>query len=196
MIEPIEKLAHHLSRLPGIGAKTAQRLAYAIISMNQSEVHALADSLIQAKEKIHFCPVCGHYTEHDPCSICGDPKRNGQLLCVVRDPRDVFAMEKTHEYRGKYHVLQGVLSPMNGVGPENIRIRELLERVQADDVAEVVLATGSDVEGEATSSYIAKLLKDHGVMVSRIAHGVPVGSSLEHIDEVTLARAFSHRREM
>ena len=196
MLESIETLVHYLSRLPSIGTKTAQRLAYAIIEMPETEVRALSDALIQAKQRIRFCKVCGHYSEDELCSICANPARNSQTICVVRDPRDVIAMEKTREFRGRYHVLHGVISPMNGVGPDDIRIQALLDRLEPEAIHEVILATNSDVEGEATASYIAQLLKEKNILVSRIAHGIPIGSSLEYIDEVTLQRALSHRREM
>ena len=196
MLESIETLVHYLSRLPSIGTKTAQRLAYAIIEMPETEVRALSDALLCAKQKIRFCSRCGHYAEDELCSICSNPARNSQTICVVRDPRDVLAMEKTREFRGRYHVLHGVISPMNGVDPDDIRLRELLDRLAPEAIHEVILATNSDVEGEATASYIAQLLKEKHILVSRIAHGIPIGSSLEYIDEVTLQRALSHRREM
>lgn len=196
MLESIENLVHSFSRLPGIGTKTAQRLAYAIIDMPQNDVRLFSEALMEVKERICFCNCCGHYAEGEFCSICSNPMRNSNILCVVRDPRDVIALEKTREFNGKYHVLHGALSPMNGIGPDDIQIASLLKRIEPEHVQEIVLATDSDVEGEATASYIAQLLKTYPVIVSRIAHGIPIGSSLEYIDEMTLRRAFSQRREM
>lgn len=196
LLESIENLVHSFSRLPGIGTKTAQRLAYAIIDMPQSDVRQFSEALMDAKERIRFCDCCGHYAEGELCSICSNPMRNSNILCVVRDPRDVIALEKTREFNGKYHVLHGALSPMNGIGPDDIQIASLLKRIEPEHVQEIVLATDSDVEGEATASYIAQLLRSYPVVVSRIAHGIPIGSSLEYIDEMTLRRAFSQRREM
>lgn len=196
IIEPIAKLSNQLSRLPGIGAKTAQRLAYHIINLPQADVKELTDAITIAKQRIHYCPVCGNFTEFDPCSVCSDSSRTSEVLCVVRDPRDVLAMEKTREFKGRYHVLHGIISPMDGIGPDDIRINELLERVKAESVKEVIMATNPDVEGEATASYISRLLKPLGVLVTRIAHGIPIGGNLEYIDEITLAKAIEGRREM
>ena len=156
----------------------------------------LADAIVSARENVRDCPVCGTYTDVTPCAICGDPARDGTVLCVVSDPRDVTAMERTREFIGKYHVLHGVLSPMDGVGPGDIRINELVERVKAGNVKEVILATDPDVEGEATASYIARLLKPMGVSCTRIAHGIPIGGNLEYTDEVTLAKALEGRRAL
>lgn len=193
-IEPIEKLTTQLARLPGIGHKTAQRLAYHILGVPEAQALELADAIIAARRDVHDCPICGTYTDVTPCAICADEKRDGSVICVVCDPRDVTAMEKTREFSGKYHVLQGVLSPMNGVGPNDIRINELVERVKKGGVREVILATNPDVEGEATASYIARLLKPMGVACTRIAHGIPIGGNLEYTDEVTLAKALEGRR--
>lgn len=195
-IEPIVRLTTQLSRLPGIGQKTAQRLAYHILDIPASQAKELADAIVVAREKVHDCPVCGTYTDVSPCAICADPGRDEGLLCVVCDARDVTAMEKTREFRGKYHVLHGVLSPMDGVGPNDIRINELVERVKGGKVREVILATDPDVEGEATASYIARLLRPMGVSCTRIAHGIPIGGNLEYTDEVTLAKALEGRRAM
>ena len=170
-IEAINALTMQLARLPGIGAKSAQRLAYHIL-------------------------ICGNYTDVEPCAICADAARKSDVLCVVRDARDVFAMEKLREFRGKYHVLHGTISPMDGIGPDDIRIKELLQRVEQEGVNEVILATNPDVEGEATASYIARLLKPKGVRVTRIAHGIPIGGNLEYVDEMTLLKAVEGRREM
>ena len=193
-IEPIEKLTTQLARLPGIGHKTAQRLAYHILGVPEAQALELADAIIAARRDVHDCPICGTYTDVTPCAICADEKRDGSVICVVCDPRDVTAMEKTREFSGKYHVLQGVLSPMDGVGPNDIRINELVERVKRGGVREVILATNPDVEGEATASYIARLLKPMGVACTRIAHGIPIGGNLEYTDEVTLAKALEGRR--
>ena len=193
-IEPIEKLTTQLARLPGIGHKTAQRLAYHILGVPEAQALELADAIIAARRDVHDCPICGTYTDVTPCAICADEKRGGSVICVVCDPRDVTAMEKTREFSGKYHVLQGVLSPMDGVGPNDIRINELVERVKKGGVREVILATNPDVEGEATASYIARLLKPMGVACTRIAHGIPIGGNLEYTDEVTLAKALEGRR--
>ena len=185
-----------LNRLPGIGIKSAQRLAFHIISMQQSDVSALTEAILNAKQRVHFCPVCGNYTENDLCDVCADPKRSAEVLCVVENARDVLFMERIHEFRGRYHVLGGVLSPMDGVGPDQLSIAALIERVQNDGVSEVILATNPDVEGEATASYIAKQLKPLGCRVSRIAHGIPIGGNLEYVDEITLSKSIENRREM
>ena len=195
-IEPIEKLTTQLARLPGIGNKTAQRLAYHILGVPEAQALELADAIIAARRDVHDCPICGTYTDVTPCAICADEKRDGSVICVVCDPRDVTAMEKTREFSGKYHVLQGVLSPMDGVGPNDIRINELVERVKKGGVREVILATNPDVEGEATASYIARLLKPFDVKITRLAYGIPVGSNLEYADDATLLRALAGRMEM
>ena len=195
-VEAISRLVNELSKLPGIGRKTAQRLAYHILSLSEDQVRALAVAIFNGKKQVHFCPVCGNFTDTDPCAICSDPNRNREIICVVRDPRDVNAMERMRDYNGLYHVLHGVISPMNGVGPDDIRIRELMSRLASGEVKEVVLATNPDVEGEATAAYISRLIKPLGIRVTRIAHGVPVGGELEYTDEVTLMRAFQGRREV
>ena len=196
MIEPIARMVNQLSKLPGIGQKTAQRLAYYIVGMPEEQVRELAVAIFNGKKQVHFCSICGNYTNEDPCPICSnDSRKNGQL-CVVRDPRDVAAMERMRDYNGQYHVLHGVISPMQGIGPDDIRIRELLSRLTDGTITEVILATNPDVEGEATAAYIARLIKPLGIRVTRIAHGIPVGADLEYTDEVTLAKAFSGRSEM
>lgn len=195
-MESIEKLIASFNRLPGIGIKSAQRLAYHVISMPDEDVNALADALIEAKQRVHFCPVCGSYTEDEICEICASPKRSSETLCVVKDARDVSFMERMREYNGRYHVLGGVLSPMDGVGPDKLRIAQLVERIKTEGVREVILATNPDVEGEATASYIAKLLRGMPVRVTRIAHGIPIGGNLEFIDEMTLFKAMQNRRDM
>ncbi len=195
-IEPIQKMVNQLSKLPGIGQKTAQRLAYYIISLEEHQVKDLASAIYNGKKQVHFCPVCGNYTDRDPCALCSDTARDASILCVVRDPRDVAAMDRMRDYKGQYHVLHGVISPMDGVGPDDIRIRELMARLADGGVREVVLATNPDIEGEATASYIARLIRPMGITVTRIAHGVPVGGDLEYTDEVTLSKAFEGRREI
>ena len=195
-IEPIARMVSQLSRLPGIGQKSAQRLAYYIVGLPEEQVHELAAAIWQGRKAVKYCSICGNYTTDDPCGICADASRRNGILCVVRDPRDVAAMERMRDYRGGYHVLHGTISPMEGIGPEDIRIRELLERVGREDIEEVILATNPDIEGEATAAYIARLLKPMGIRVTRIAHGLPVGGDLEYTDEVTLAKAIEGRREM
>ena len=195
-IEPIVRLTTQLSRLPGIGQKTAQRLAYHILDLPLPQAQELSAAIIAAREKVVDCPICGTYTDVTPCGICADTSRDSSVLCVVCDAKDVIAMERTREFHGKYHVLHGVLSPVDGVGPGDIRINELVERVKAGGVKEVILATNPDVEGEATASYIARLLKPMGVSCTRIAHGIPIGGNLEYKDEVTLAKAMEGRRQL
>ena len=194
--DPIARMALQLARLPGIGQKSAQRLAYHIAAMPQEQVKELAAALWQGRKALRLCACCGNYTQEELCPICREPQRHNGQICVVRDARDVAAMERMRDFKGLYHVLGGTLSPMNGVGPEDIRIRELLSRLSAEDVTEVILATNPDIEGEATAAYLARLIKPMGVRVTRIAHGVPVGSDLEYADEVTLAKAMEGRREI
>ena len=195
-IEPILKLATQLGRLPGIGPKTAQRLAYHILDLPESQAEELANAILDAKRNVHFCPVCGTYTDVSPCAICSDPRRDDGLLCVVSEAKDVLSMERTREFFGRYHVLHGVLSPMNGVGPDDIRIRELMDRVREGSFREIIIATNPDVEGEATASYIARLVKPLGIPCTRIAHGIPIGGNLEYADEITLAKALEGRRSI
>lgn len=195
-VEPIARMVNQLARLPGIGQKTAQRLAYHIVGLPEEQVRELAVAIFNGKKQVHFCSVCGNYTDQEPCALCSDPNRHNGLLCVVKDPRDVAAMERMRDYHGQYHVLHGAISPMEGVGPDDIRIRELLTRLASGEVQEVILATNPDVEGEATAAYISRLIKPMGVKVTRIAHGVPVGGDLEYTDEVTLSKAFEGRREL
>ncbi len=183
---------NEFSKLPGVGKKTAQRYAYKVISMSESEARAFADAIVNVKRKVRFCRICGNFTENDVCDVC--LTRDRSQICVVKEPKDVIALEKLHEYKGVYHVLHGVIDPMNGVSPNDIRIKELLDRVGEGGVKEVIMATNPDVEGEATAMYIAKLLKPLGVTVTRLARGVPVGSELEYADEVTLARALIERK--
>ena len=193
---PLSRLTEELARLPGIGPKTSQRLAFHIIALSREDVHSLAQALIEAKEKSFYCSRCFNITDMDPCRICTDPARDRSLLCVVGDPRDVFAMEKTREYRGLYHVLHGAISPMEGIGPDDIKLKELLARLQQEELKEIILATDPTVEGEATAMYVARLLKPMGYRVSRLASGLPVGGNLEYVDEVTLGKALEGRREL
>lgn len=193
-IEPINMIASALNRLPGIGKKSAARLAYYIASMPLEDVRDLSVSVWQGRKAIRFCETCGNYASDTLCSVCADDRRHNGQICVVRDPRDVAAIERMHEYGGLYHVLHGTLSPMDGVGPDDIHIKELVARLSSETVNEVILATNPDVEGEATASYLARLLKPMGIPCSRIAHGVPVGGDLEYTDEVTLQKALEGRR--
>ena len=193
-IEPIGRLMNEFSKLPGVGKKTAQRYAYRVINMSEAEARAFADAIVDVKRKVRFCKVCGNFTENEVCDVCLN--RDKSTICVVKEPKDVVALEKLHEYKGVYHVLHGVIDPMNGVSPNDIRIKELLARVAEGGVKEVIMATNPDVEGEATAMYIAKLLKPLGVVVTRISRGVPVGSELEYADEATLARALTERKEI
>ena len=195
-IRSLENLTARLNRLPGIGIKTAQRLAFYVLSMPAEEVEGLASALTEARRRIHYCPVCGNFTEDEICDICSDNKRDKSVICVVKDARDVSFMERMREFRGCYHVLGGTLSPMDGVGPDDIRIAELISRVKEGEVKEVILATNPDVEGEATASFIAGKLKPMGVKTTRIAHGIPIGGNLEYVDEMTLFKAMENRREV
>ena len=193
-IEPIGRLMNEFSKLPGVGKKTAQRYAYRVINMTDAEARAFADAIVGVKQRVRFCKVCGNFTEEDTCEICRS--RDSSTICVVKEPKDVIALEKLHEFKGVYHVLHGVIDPMNGVSPNDIRIKELLARVNGGAVKEVIMATNPDVEGEATAMYIAKLLKPLDVKVTRLAHGIPIGGELEYTDEVTLARALIERKEL
>lgn len=191
----LTKLIEEFGKLPGIGAKTAQRLAFHVINMEDSATASFADAIISAKKNIKYCSICGNMTDNDPCFLCSNNDRDKNLICVVQEPRDVIAMEKTREFSGTYHVLHGAISPLLGIGPDEIKIKELLKRITVDTI-EVILATNPNVEGEATAMYIARLLKPMGVKVTRIAHGVPVGGDLEYADEVTLMKALEGRREL
>ena len=195
-IEPLAKLIEHFRALPGVGTKTAVRLAYHVIDMDEGKARALAGAILEAKEKIGFCGVCCNLSDRDPCAICASVKRDHTTVCVVEQPQDVAAVERMHDYHGVYHVLHGALSPLEGIGPENLRVKELLSRLQDGSVKEVIMATNPNVEGEATAMYIARLLKPMGVRVTRIAHGRPVGGDLEYADEVTLAKAMENRVEL
>lgn len=193
LIRPLANLHEQLRRLPGIGSKTALRLAYHIINMPAEDVQRLASALVDAKRQVCLCRTCYNLSDKPECGICSDPGRDRSTICVVEQPQDVMAMERSRGYRGMYHVLHGALSPLDGIGPDNLRIKELLRRLQQGEVKEVILATNSNVEGEATAAYLAQLLKPLGVVTSRIAHGLPVGGDLEYADELTLARALENR---
>jgi recombination protein RecR len=195
-VAPVAKLIEELSRLPGVGPKTAQRLAFHILNAPYEQAESLARSIVLARRNIKYCSICCDMTDTDPCRICSSPRRDRSTLCVVEDPRDVIAMEKTREYKGLYHVLHGAISPMEDIGPEDIRIKELLLRLQDDEIKEVILATNPTIEGEATAMYISRLLKPMDIKVTRIAHGIPVGGDLEYADEVTLVKAMEGRREL
>lgn len=190
-IEPIGRLINEFSRLPGVGKKTAQRYAYKVVDMTETEARAFAEAILNVKKKVRYCKICGNFTEDDVCEIC--KRRDPSQICVVKDPRDVSAIEKLHEFKGVYHVLHGVIDPMEGVGPDDIRIRELLARIGEGNVKEVIIATNPDVSGDATAMYLARLINPLGVKVTRLAHGIPVGSEIEFTDDVTLSRAFVER---
>ena len=194
--KPLARLVGELEKLPGIGPKSAQRLAFHILRATEEEARLLSDSIMEVKSRISMCKICFNFTDQELCEICRDPKRDPSVVCVVAEPRDLVAMEKTNEYHGMYHVLQGVISPMEGVGPDMLKIRELQERVGQDHVREVILATNPTIEGDTTAMYIAGLLKPFEVKVSRIAHGMPVGGDLDYADQATLIQALKWRREM
>ena len=193
-IEPIGKLINAFTKLPGVGSKTAQRFAYEVINMTEEEAIAFAETIADCKKKIHFCKICGNYTDKEICDICST--RQNDLICVVKEPKDIIAIEKMHEFKGVYHVLHGVIDPLSGIGPNDIRIRELLARLQEGEVKEVIVATNPDVSGDATAMYIAKLIKPFDIKVTRLAHGIPIGSEIEYTDDVTLARAFVERTDL
>ncbi|HKM28380.1 MAG TPA: recombination mediator RecR [Anaerovoracaceae bacterium] len=194
--KPLGKLINELSKLPGIGGKTAQRLAFHILSLDEREVGELADAITEAKRTMKYCSVCGNLTDTDPCNICSDATRRQDEICVVESPRDVVAMERIKEFDGLYHVLHGAISPMEGIGPEDINLKSLIIRLQKNDVKEIILATNPNIEGEATAMYIARLIKPSGIKVTRIANGIPVGGDLEYADEITLLKAMEGRREL
>lgn len=194
--KPLARLIAELARLPGIGNKSAQRLAFHILSLPEAEVLALSEAIAEAKAGMRYCSVCGNLTDIDPCRVCQDNARDRATICVVESPRDVSAMERIKEYKGLYHVLHGAISPMDGIGPEEINLKSLIVRLQESDVQEVILATNPNIEGEATAMYIARLIKPSGIRVTRIAHGIPVGGDLEYTDEVTLSMAMEGRREL
>lgn len=193
----LEKLIEQFARLPGVGRKSAQRLAFFLLSLPEEDTRAFADAIIDAKASIRCCPICQNLTDSDgPCAICASSRRDSGVICVVADPKDVIAMERTQEYHGLYHVLHGVISPMNHIGPDDLHIRELVERVASGGINEVIMATNPDTEGEATAMYLSRLLKPFQVKVTRLAYGIPVGSHLEFADDATLMRALEGRREM
>ena len=194
--KPLAKLINELSKLPGIGSKSAQRLAFHILALEDREAGQLAEAITTAKREMKYCSVCGNLTDEDPCAICSDSSRREDIICVVESPRDVMAMERIKEYNGLYHVLHGVISPMEGIGPEDINLKSLIQRLQANDVKELIIATNPNIEGEATAMYIARRIKPAGIKVTRIAHGIPVGGDLEYADEVTLLKSLEGRREL
>ena len=193
---PLERLVEQFARLPGIGGKSAQRLAFYVLGLTDQEAQEFADAIVEAKRTVTRCPVCQNLTGGGPCSICASPRRDPAVICVVADPRDVAAMERAREYTGLYHVLHGVISPMNHVGPDDLRIAQLVERVSAGGIEEVIMATNPDTEGETTALYLSRLLKPFGVKTTRLAYGIPVGSHLEFADDATLMRALEGRREI
>lgn len=193
---PVAKLIEEFEKLPGIGHKTAQRLAFHVLNLSEEKVESLSNAIRDAKLNTRYCSICSNLTDVDPCNICNGASRNNSVICVVEDPRDVVAMERTREFKGLYHVLHGAISPMEGIGPEDIKIKELLTRIRDGNISEVILATNPNIEGEATAMYISRLLKPLGIKATRIAHGLPVGGDLEYADEVTLAKALEGRREI
>jgi recombination protein RecR len=195
-VAPVARLIDEFEKLPGIGHKTAQRLAFHILNMPSEKAIGFAKAIVDAKKTVKYCSVCGDLTDIDPCRVCGSDKRDRSVICVVENPRDVVAMERVREYKGLYHVLHGVISPMEGTGPNDINIKALIKRISEAEINEVILATNPDVEGEATAMYIAKLIKPMGVRATRIAHGLPVGGDLEYADEVTLSKSLEGRREI
>lgn len=195
-VAPLERLQEQFERLPGIGKKTAGRLAYYLLSRSDAEAKAFSDAILEAKEKIHYCKCCQNLTDLELCPVCSDTERDPSAICVVEDPRDVMAFERTREYNGLYHVLHGVISPMEGIGPDNLRIKELMARLSDERVQEIIMATNPTVEGEATASYISRLIRPMGIKVTRLAYGIPVGGDLEYADEITLSRALEGRNEI
>ena len=192
----IEKLIESFEKLPSIGHKTAVRLAFHMLDLSKEDTDEFINSIINAKAKLKYCSNCFNISDTDPCPICSSPKRDNSIICVVEDVRDIMAMERTHEFKGVYHVLHGTISPMNGIGPEDIKIKELLNRIGQNDIREIIIATNPRVEGEATAIYLSKIIKPLGIKVTRIAHGIPVGGDLEYTDEATLSRALEGRREL
>ncbi len=194
--EPIERLIEEFHKLPGIGTKTAQRLAYSILRRPREDAERLSRAILDVREKIRYCSRCNNFSDQDPCGYCTSSSRSAEIICVVEEPNDIISIERTREFHGQYHVLHGVLSPINGIGPEDLKLKNLLERLREGSAREIIIATNPNVEGEATAIYLAKLLKPIGVKVSRIALGVPVGSDLEFADEVTMSKALEHRHEL
>lgn len=196
VLAPLDKLIEHFEKLPGIGKKSAIRLAYYILNRPIEEIRSFSNAMIEAKEKIKYCKICCNLTDEDICPLCKDEKRDKSTICVVENPKDMIALEKTHEFNSSYHILHGVLSPLNGIGPDDIKIKELLSRINKEGIKEVIMATNPTVEGEATAMYISKLLKPLGIKVTRLAYGIPVGGDLEYVDEITLLRALEGRSEI
>ena len=194
--EPIARLIDEFRKLPGIGQKTAQRLAYSLLRRSREDAEALSSAILDVKDKIRYCSRCNNFSDLDPCSYCASPHRTPATICVVEEPKDILSIEKTREFHGQYHVLHGVLSPINGVGPDDLKLKNLLERLKEGNVVEIIIATNPNIEGEATAMYMSKLIKPLGVKVSRIALGVPVGSDLEFADEVTMSKSLEGRREL
>lgn len=195
-VPPLEMLIEQFAKLPGIGKKTATRLAFHVLNSSNEDALSFANAIINAKEQVKLCKICQNITDSETCALCESPKRDNSVICVTESPKDVISIEKTNEYHGLYHVLHGAISPMDNIGPNDIKISELLERLKDDTVKEVIMATNPTIEGEATAMYIAKLIKPFGIKVTRIAHGIPVGGDLEYADEITLTRAMEGRREM
>jgi recombination protein RecR len=192
----VQDLIDEFGRLPGIGPKSAQRIAFHVLAADPVDIRRLAELLLEVKEKVRFCRICGNVAEEEECRICRDPRRDLAVICVVEEPKDVVAVEKTREFRGRYHVLGGAISPIEGIGPDDLRVKELMQRLADDDVTELILATDPNLEGEATATYLARLVKPMGLQVTRLASGLPVGGDLEYADEVTLGRAFEGRRAL
>lgn len=193
-IEPIGKLINEFSKLPGVGAKTAQRFAYKIVNMSEEEAKNFSEAILNVKKNVHYCKICGNFSESDICDVC--KMRSSEIICVVKEPKDVIAIEKLNEFNGVYHVLHGTISPLDGIGPNDINIKSLLERINKGGVSEVIMATNPDVEGEATAMYISNLIKPLGIKVTRLAHGIPVGTDIEYADEISLARALIDRKSL
>ncbi|MBN1282751.1 MAG: recombination protein RecR [Proteobacteria bacterium] len=193
---PIDRLIHELAKLPGIGERTAQRLAFFILRQPREYAEALSGALADVKEKVRLCSECQNLTERDPCGICGDSRRIQDVICVVEEPSDVMAVERTHSFRGRYHILHGALSPLDGIGPDDIKVAELIRRLESGGVSEVIVATNASVEGEATALYLSRLIRPTGIRITRLASGIPVGGNLEYIDASTLSRALEERREI
>ncbi|WXR62931.1 recombination mediator RecR [Peptostreptococcaceae bacterium AGR-M142] len=193
---PVARLIEEFSKLPGIGKKTAQRLAFHVINMNKMDAKALSSAIISVQDEIRYCTICCNITDSNPCAICSNRSRSDEMICVVEDPRDVASLERVKDFNGKYHVLHGVISPMDGIGPEGLKIKELMVRLSNEDIKEVILATNPNIEGEATAMYIARLIKPMKIKVTRIAHGLPIGGDLEYADEMTISKALEGRREI
>jgi recombination protein RecR len=194
--EPVQDLIDELGRLPGVGPKSAQRIAFHLLKLSEQDAGRLAHAITEAKRRVRFCATCFNISESEQCELCTDPRRDSSIICVVEEPKDIVAVERTHEFRGRYHVLQGAINPIEGIGPDQLRVRELLERIRGDVVHEVILCTNPNIEGEATAMYLARLLEPVGISVTRIASGLPVGGDLEYADELTLGRALEGRRSV